>query len=121
MAKIMIIDNNNLVRRVIGPEIQELGHKVQFVDHLSFYDILKAVRESMPSLVILDCLLPCCNSETLVRALREDPSLKGLKVLAFSAQHDAETVEHMLDRGVDGFVFKGHTATLITRIQELIN
>jgi len=91
------------------------------MDPLSLFDILKAVRESMPSLVIIDCLQSCCNAETLVRAFREDPFLKGLKVMVFSAQHDAEVVEHMLDRGTDSYVFKGHTATLMERIQELIH
>lgn len=120
MAKITVVDDSKLVRDLISRSLVGLGHEVQAVDPLSLFDVLKAVRGFMPEVVITDYHMPHCSAESLVRALREDSSLKHLKILVLSAHHDEDIVTSMLQRGVDAFVFKGHTPTLLARVRELI-
>jgi CheY-like chemotaxis protein len=120
MAKITIVDDAKLLRDLIRRSLVGLGHEVQAVDPLSLFDVLKAVRGFMPEVVVLDSHMPGCSAESLVRALREDSRLKHLKILVLSDHHDEEVVTSMLRRGVDGFVLKGHTPTLLARVRELI-
>jgi two-component system phosphate regulon response regulator PhoB len=120
MAKITIVDDSKLVRDLIRRSLGDLDHEVQVVDPQSLFDVLKAVREFMPALVITDYHMPNCSSESLVRALREDPHLKALKILVLSAHHDDEAVKRMMQRGIDGFLFKGNTPMLVERVRALV-
>jgi len=120
MARITLVDDSKLVRDLIRRTLVDAGHEVQAVDPLSLFDVLKAARDFNPTALITDYHMPHCSAESLVRALREDPVLHGIKVLVLTAHHDDETVSRMLDRGVDGFIFKGNTTTLLDRVKELI-
>ena len=64
--------------------------------------------------------MPLLSAESLVRALREDPFLKDLKIMVLSSNHDADAVKAMLDRGVDAYAFKGNTGVLVERVRELL-
>jgi CheY-like chemotaxis protein len=120
MAKIVVVDDSKLARDVVGRAMEDAGHTVVTVDPISLFEVLKAVREFMPQVVITEYQLSRCNSESLVRTLREDPFLKDLKILALSSYHDAEAVSRMVERGVDSFLFKGDAATLVERIRYLL-
>jgi len=120
MAKIVIVDDSKLARDEVTRALEDAGHEVIGVDPASLYDVLKVVREGRPGLVITDYNMPSLRAESLVRALREDPFLGGLMVMVLSANRDAEAVRSMLERGVDGFAFKGNTAVLVERVRELL-
>jgi len=120
MAKIVIVDDSKLAREIVCRALEEAGHEVLMADPLSLYDVLKVIREGRPSLVITDYNMPSLKAESLVRAVREDPFLKGLLVMVLSANRDAEAVRSMLERGVDGFAFKGNTAILVERVRDLL-
>ena len=120
MARIAIIDDSKLVRDLISRSLDEAGHQVLAVNPASLFDVLKAAREFKPDAVITDYHMPNCSAESLVRALREDPLLELVKILVLTAHRDDDAVKRMLDRGVDGFVFKGNTATLLDRVKELV-
>jgi CheY-like chemotaxis protein len=121
MPRIAFIDDSKLVRDLISRSLLEAGHEVLAVNPLSLFDVLKATREFMPDAVITDYHMPGCSAESLVRALREDPVLENLKILVLTSDHDNDIVKRMLDRGVDGFVFKGSTTTLLDRVKELFS
>ena len=121
MAKILIVDDSKLARDIVGRSLEDAGHEVIGVDPISLYDVLKVVREGRPELVITDYNMPNLSAESLVRALREDQFLKGLRVMVLSANRDAEAVQSMLQRGVDGFAFKGNTAVLVERVREQLS
>ena len=121
MAKIIIVDDSKSMRDLVRRSLMGVGHEVETVDPLSLFDVLKAIRGFMPTVVITDYLMPECSAESLVRALREDSSLKHIKVLVLSAHQDENIIASMLRRGVDGYVFKGHAPTLLTRVQAMIH
>ncbi len=120
MPRITFIDDSKMVRDLICRALVEAGHQVLAVNPLSLFDVLKATREFMPDAVITDYHMPGCSAESLVRALREDPLLEKVKILVHTSHRDDEAVKRMLDRGVDGFVFKGSTSTLLDRVKELL-
>jgi two-component system invasion response regulator UvrY len=120
MPRILVIDDSKLVRDLIGRTLGEAGHQTQAVNPTSLFDVLKAAREFKPDAVITDYHMPACSAESLVRTLREDPLLEQVRILVLTAHRDDDAVKRMLDRGVDGFVFKGNTATLLERVKELL-
>jgi CheY-like chemotaxis protein len=120
MAKIIVVDDSKLARDIVAKALAEAGHDVQVVEPLSVFDVLKAIRETKPHLVVTDYNMPHVKAETLVRVLREDPYLPDLKVMVLSANHDSEAVSSMLQRGVDGYAFKGNIGILVERVKEVL-
>ncbi len=64
--------------------------------------------------------MPRLSAESLLRALREDQFLTDLVVMVLSSDQDAGLAGSMLNRGVDGFAFKGNTAVLLEHTKDLI-
>jgi CheY-like chemotaxis protein len=120
MPRIAIIDDSKLVRDLVSRALEDAGHQVLAVNPMSLFDVLKASREFKPDAIITDFNMPSCSAESLVRTMREDPQLMNVKILVLTAHHDGETVKRMLDRGVDGFLFKGNITTLLERVKELV-
>jgi len=120
MPKILVVDDSKLARDIVARLLVDAGYESIVVDPISLYDVLKAIREAMPDMVITDYNMPFLSAESLVRAIREDQFLKGLVVMVLSSNRDAEAVGSMVQRGVDGFSLKGNNAVMIERVRELL-
>lgn len=59
-----------------------------------------------PHLLILDHLLGDTTSREVVRNVKNDPNLNGLKIIIMSGYVDEEEVEQMLKEGIDDFIAK---------------
>jgi DNA-binding NarL/FixJ family response regulator len=55
-------------------------------------------------LVLLDINLPDMNGADVARRLRSD--YPGMKILAISGENDRQTVQTMIEAGIDGFISK---------------
>lgn len=120
MARIVVVDDRKLARDIDARSLTDAGHEVHLADPASLFEVLRAVRELQPRMVILDNELPHVSAETLVRVLREDPFLKDLLILVLSANHAADAVSRMLRQGVDGYAFKGNQAVLVEHVRSLL-
>ena len=72
-------------------------------------------------LVLLDINLPGMGGAEIARRLRSD--YPALKILAISAENNGETVQAMLEAGIDGFISKqmGDTDELAEAIRTVMN
>jgi two-component system phosphate regulon response regulator PhoB len=68
--------------------------------------VLKLLREDPPAVLLMDYLMPGCPGASLVRACREDPSLKDLPILVITAHRDEEIQERLERMGSLGFLHK---------------
>jgi response regulator RpfG family c-di-GMP phosphodiesterase len=65
--------------------------------------------------------MPNCNGLSLVRAIREDPSLGRIPIMVLTAHRDNELMERLLTLGIDGILFKGKgMQELVDRVGEII-
>src|SRR6185437_4289247 len=70
---------------------------------------LEAIRRSPPDLVLSDVMMPGLDGFALVRALREDASLRDTPVILLSARAGEEAVGAGLAAGVDDYLVKPFT------------
>ncbi len=82
MQKILIIEDEPVLREMYGEKFQQAGLEVIAAE--SAEEGIKKAREIMPDIILLDILLPKDNGIDCLRKIKEDPQIKGLKVLAFS-------------------------------------
>jgi DNA-binding response OmpR family regulator len=82
---------------------------------------LKAVREQLPDLLVLDLVLPDLSGLEVCRALRADPATAAVPILMMSAYALPADVRAGRDAGADDYMTKPfQTAELIARCLALL-
>lgn len=106
MGKIMIVDDSRLARVFTATCLRKQGHEVQEVDPTSIFEVLKAVKEARPDLLIMDFLMPNCPGTSLARVCHEDADLGSMLVLVLTAHRDEEVTRRLMNLGVAEVMFK---------------
>ncbi|MDR3669454.1 MAG: response regulator [Holophaga sp.] len=106
MGRIAIVDDSRLARRFSAACLRKQGHEVWEVDPTSIFDVLRALKESVPDLMIMDFLMPNCPGTSLARVCREDPELQAMRVLVLTAHRDEDVTDRLLNLGVSEVMFK---------------
>lgn len=121
MARIAIVDDSRLVRVFVAGALRTKGHQPVEVEPTSLFEILKVLREAPVDLLMVDFLMPECPGESLVRACREDATLRDLPVLILSAHRDEDTLARMQEMGISGFLMKPvEPAVLLSTVAEIL-
>ncbi|MGH7270564.1 MAG: hybrid sensor histidine kinase/response regulator [Polyangiaceae bacterium] len=101
MARVLHIEddprNRLLVRKLLSPE----GHDV--VDAIDGLEGIRAALTQAPDLVLLDLNIPGLDGYEVTLRLRGEPSLRGVPIVAITAEGDRDTSFAV---GCDGFIQK---------------
>jgi two-component system chemotaxis response regulator CheY len=106
MARIVIVDDNRSARVFASAALRHLGHELQAVEPACLFEILQLLHEAPPDLLITDLVMPTCPGQTLIRACREDPHLKQLKILLLSAHSDLQLAHFLQEMGLTQYLSK---------------
>ena len=106
MGRIMIVDDSRLARTFTATCLRRQGHEVEEVEPTSIFDVLKAVKDSRPDLLIMDFLMPGCPGTSLARVCHEDPELRSMRVLMLTAHRDEEVTHRVQNLGVSEVMYK---------------
>jgi CheY-like chemotaxis protein len=97
MAKILVVDDNAINRKLLIAQLSGDGHlTLQASDGADGLDV---AREQRPQLIISDILMPSMDGYAFVRALRREPELRGTPVIFYTA-HYHEREAHNLARSL---------------------
>ena len=69
-------------------------------------EALETVRKSKPDLLLLDIQMPVMNGWEVLKAINDDPELKGIPVIVVSAFTSPEDIEQSMRLGAAGFIKK---------------
>lgn len=106
MARIAVVDDSRLARTFALGCLRKLDHEVVEVDPTSVFEVLAALRDFKPDLIIMDFLMPLCPGTSLARSCREDETLKTARILMVTAHRDDEVQTRLERMGVDRFMHK---------------
>jgi two-component system cell cycle response regulator DivK len=93
-------DNRLLIRRVLVSE----GYDV--VEAANAKDAFERIKESTPSLILMDINMPDIDGYTLTTRLRALPELNQVPIIALTANVMKGDRERSLDAGCDGYLQK---------------
>ena len=104
MARILVVDDSMVVRRMLGLVLERAGHEVTFA--IDGEEGLRATARLGPDLVITDLEMPHLDGIGLVRALRADPALAAIPVVLLTASGDEAHHRAAGEVQVEGFATK---------------
>ena len=105
MSKILIVEDDPAIRRVIALAVKSAGHSPVLEEDTGDGG-LAAVRRERPALVLLDVMLPGMDGVEVCRRVKSDPALASTAVILLTAKGEERDVVTGLDAGADDYVTK---------------
>lgn len=114
-----LADDHPIVRAALKAALSSLGPRIEFVEAGDAAAAL-ALASSRPDLdlLLIDLAMPGCEGVSTIRAIRAQ--VPELPVAVVSASEDAATVEALLALGVNGFIPKTDSPSVIVDAVRLI-
>jgi len=102
--RLTIVDDNELNRALLQDLLEPLGF---LLDVASTGDAcLQVVRNAPPDLILMDIFMPGMDGYEVLDALRADPLLAGVPVIAITAGVTQRDRDKAAAKGMDGFIEK---------------
>ena len=120
MAKILLVEDNELNRDMLSRRLVRRGHVVAMA--VDGAQALVAARSEAPALVLMDMSLPVIDGWEATRRLKADPELRHIPVIALTAHAMSGDRERALEAGCDDFDTKPiEFERLLAKIDALVN
>jgi len=104
MSRLLIVEDDPTISFMLSEILRSEGFEPNAV--LEGTHVLEELRSKSYDVVLLDVMLPGLDGITLLRAIREDPSLGGIRVIMLTAKSDDETTWAGWKAGCDYFLPK---------------
>ena len=104
MANILVVDDNADLNFVLARLLRRLGHTVDVAD--SGEAALGFLSTALPSLVILDLMMPGMDGNEVLRRMRAEPRTAAVPVAVYTAINDAAMRDHVLSKGAQDYWVK---------------
>jgi CheY-like chemotaxis protein len=101
---VLIADDNPAGRELVREGLT--GHVRSIIEASDGREALKKIRETRPDLVLLDIQMPEMDGYAVLREIRSDPALRGLRVVALTAFAMQGDRERALEAGFDDYLTK---------------
>lgn len=115
--KILVVDNNKLIIKLMTSFLKAEGHEVVGVDDaFSALDILK---EFTPEIAYIDLVMPKIGGDSLCKIFRTIPLLAGCYIVIISAAAVEQQIDY-IQFGADACIAKGPFSQMCNHIRETI-
>ncbi len=116
---VYIVEDDKSIRDLVVYAIESVGIEARGFERPS--EFFAALEESLPSLVLLDIMLPETDGLTVLSRLRETPVTKMLPIIMMTAKGTEYDKVVGLDMGADDYISKPFgMMELISRVKALL-
>jgi len=121
MAKILVVDDEPDIVRVIVKIMQSRGHEVDTA--ADGPEALEQIKDARPDVVILDLNLPKMDGFEVCKRIKDDPATKHIPVVMMSAAYvSVQDAERGTNLGADEYVTKPFLReVLIHNVERLLS
>ncbi len=120
MSKVLIAEDNAVNRELLRELLEARGYTV--VEACDGEEALRVIDQAQPDILLLDIGMPVLDGFGVVRALRANPRLAALPVLAVTAYAMQGDPEKILSAGFDGYLSKPVIArSVIEELERLLS
>jgi CheY-like chemotaxis protein len=102
--RVLVADDNPAGRELVREGLSEYASSI--IEASNGREALERIREMLPDLVLLDIQMPEMDGYEVLREIRKDPALQGLRVVALTAFAMQGDRERALEAGFDDYLTK---------------
>jgi CheY-like chemotaxis protein len=103
MPRVLVVDDNTLVRMMLKSILLDEGYDVDVAD--DGLDAISAVREIRPDIIITDFYMTKMHGDELVKAVRDGPGdISTIPIIGLAGT--AESEKRLRGAGVDEYIAK---------------
>ncbi len=118
MKRVVVIDDDPDMRQLIQDVLSPHFAVSTAVDGV---EGLELVKKSRPDLVVLDLLMPRMHGFEVCKKIREDETLRGVKVMISSSKSYLHDIKTATGAGADTYIVKPFdVGTLLDKVNELL-
>ena len=118
--KFLVVDDFSTMRRIVRGLLKEIGYN-NCEEAEDGVDALNMLRQSKYDFVVSDINMPNMTGFELLKAIKEDPTLKHLPVLMVTAEARKEDIVLAAQTGAAGYIVKPFTkATLEEKVLKIL-
>ncbi len=118
-AKILLVEDNEQNRYLATFLLEQSGHEVVHAE--SGPRGLELAATARPELILLDIQLPGMDGHAVARALKSDPALKSIPVVAVTSNAMAGDREKVFAAGAEGYIEKPiDPETFVTEVERYL-
>jgi two-component system phosphate regulon response regulator PhoB len=119
MSRILVVEDEAAIAELISLNLRHAGFEVTIAGDAE--QALVAVDGVLPSLVVLDWMLPGQSGHALARQWRSEPRTRALPIIMLTARAEEADKVSGLDAGADDYLTKPFSANeLLARIRALL-
>ena len=104
MSKILVIDDEANIRKIVGALLRQAGHDV--IDAEYGLSGVAMAQSEIPDLILLDLMMPVVDGFGVLRRLRENPVANRIPVIILTAKIDAASERACMDLGAVDYIKK---------------
>ena len=119
MVRVLVIDDDRIIRKVVKKALSELGYEV--VEAEDGLEALKNIKSIRPDAVIVDKIMPGLDGFEVTRRLRREPDLAYIPIVVLTSESDLQEKLNAFEAGADDYVCKPfQAAELAARLTALL-
>jgi CheY-like chemotaxis protein len=103
-ARVMVIDDNEVHLEVARIVLEKRGFVTELVSQPA--EVLERVKRAPPDLIILDVMMPEMDGYETMRAIRENPAMSRLPIIALTAKAMKGDREKCMEAGASDYITK---------------
>ncbi len=117
--KVLIIEDNQLLRELIHKKVKEKYTVVLAVDGETG---LEAIKREKPDLVLLDILLPGMSGFDVLEKMKSDPEVSNIPVLILSNLSNQSDIDKGMQLGAVDYIIKSYmdSSEIMARVEKIL-
>ena len=118
MIRILLVEDNELNRDMLSRRLQRRGYDVVLA--VDGQEAITTAETSKPDVILMDMDLPVLNGWEATRALRNNPAIRDIPVIALTAHALPADRERTIEAGCDAYQSKPvDFPALVSKIEQL--
>ncbi|BCB05612.1 response regulator transcription factor [Bacillus sp. KH172YL63] len=120
MAKILIAEDEEVLRMLLVDTLEDEGHELD--EAADGQEAINQIMENDYDLILLDYMMPLFTGLEVIEQVRKVPEKAGVKIMMVSAKSQQSDKERVLQSGADYFVAKPYSPLdIVQRIEDILN
>ena len=119
MAKILVIDDNDMDIEMVEFRLESAGHRVIIAD--SPLGVSALVTKEKPDLALVDLNMPALRGDNVCKVLRKYGLVESTAIVLHSSEDEEKLAQIAVECGADGYIQKGATKEIFfKRLEEYL-